>query len=319
MYRIRFHGRGGQGIVTASRVLGTAFFMEGFEVQDAPRYGAERRGAPIFAYVRADHALIAERGPILNPDLVVVADDTLVGVPAAGVLQGLGPDTVLLIDTAETAEVWRDRLNIESQIVVLPKPTGDKAYESHFFGTACTGAAARLIDTIGLETLDRAIEAEFDLKGPAIVARNKEIARAAYDTLAGTDVRITERAAQDELPETPDWIDLPREGADTSAPTIHAGLTSVEVRTGLWRTIRPIVDYDLCRHCWWVCSTFCPDDAISVSDEGEPVIDYDHCKGCMICVAQCPPHAIVTVAEVEAAALDEAHTVVTASTIRELR
>ena len=38
---------------TASRILGTALFLEGYEVQDAPRYGAERRGAPIFAYVRA--------------------------------------------------------------------------------------------------------------------------------------------------------------------------------------------------------------------------------------------------------------------------
>ena len=37
LYRIRFHGRGGQGMKTASRILGTAFFLEGFEVQDAPR------------------------------------------------------------------------------------------------------------------------------------------------------------------------------------------------------------------------------------------------------------------------------------------
>ena len=52
MYRIRFHGRGGQGMKTASRILGSAFFGAGYEVQDAPRYGAERPGAPIFAYVR---------------------------------------------------------------------------------------------------------------------------------------------------------------------------------------------------------------------------------------------------------------------------
>ena len=74
MYRIRFHGRGGQGMKTASRVLGSAFFIEGYEVQDAPRYGAERRGAPIFAYVRASKHPINERGIILRPDLVVVAD-----------------------------------------------------------------------------------------------------------------------------------------------------------------------------------------------------------------------------------------------------
>ena len=65
MFRIRLHGRGGQGIKSASRVLGTAFFHEGFEVQDAPRYGAERRGAPVFAYVRADRQAIHERGVIV--------------------------------------------------------------------------------------------------------------------------------------------------------------------------------------------------------------------------------------------------------------
>ncbi len=306
MYRIRFHGRGGQGIVTASRVLGTAFFMAGFEVQDAPRYGAERRGAPIFAYVRADHAPIAERGPIHNPDLIVIADDTLVGVPAAGVLQGINPDTVILIDTVESADVWRDRLSIDSRIVILPKPTGDTAYESYFFGTACTGAAVRLIGEIGLDTLDEAIEAEFGPKGAAVVTRNKEIAHSAYQALADTDIRIVERTGDGDREEPPHWIELPREGADISAPTIHAGLTSVEVRTGLWRTLRPIIDYDRCRRCWWVCSTFCPDDAISVSEAGNPVIDYDHCKGCMICVAQCPPHAIETVPEAEAAAAETA-------------
>ncbi len=70
MYRIRFHGRGGQGMKTASRILGSAFFLEDFEVQDAPRYGAERRGAPIFAYVRAARQLINERGIIRQPDLI---------------------------------------------------------------------------------------------------------------------------------------------------------------------------------------------------------------------------------------------------------
>ena len=47
MFRIRFHGRGGEGMKTSSRILGTSFFLEGFQVQDAPRYGAERRGAPV--------------------------------------------------------------------------------------------------------------------------------------------------------------------------------------------------------------------------------------------------------------------------------
>ena len=84
MFRIRFHGRGGQGMKTASRILGTAFFKAGYQVQDAPRYGAERRGAPIFAYVRADQKTINERGIIDHPGLVVVADDTLMACPRQG-------------------------------------------------------------------------------------------------------------------------------------------------------------------------------------------------------------------------------------------
>ena len=109
MFRIRFHGRGGQGMKTASRILGTALFIEGYEVQDAPRYGAERRGAPIFAYVRADKSPINERGVIHHPGLVIVADDTLMPVPAAGVLEGLDAQSVLLINSHDSIEIWQQR------------------------------------------------------------------------------------------------------------------------------------------------------------------------------------------------------------------
>ena len=120
MYRIRFHGRGGQGMKTASRILGTAFFLSGYEVQDAPRYGAERRGAPIFAFVRADKKTINERGIINQPDLVIVADDSLVPVPAAGVLQGIRDSTLILINSPIDQETWQQRLNLSNPIVVLP-------------------------------------------------------------------------------------------------------------------------------------------------------------------------------------------------------
>ena len=75
MLRIRFHGRGGQGMKTASRILGSAAFHAGYVVQDSPVYGAERRGAPMTAYTRMATAPIWECGEIARPDLVVVADD----------------------------------------------------------------------------------------------------------------------------------------------------------------------------------------------------------------------------------------------------
>ena len=153
MFRIRFHGRGGQGMKTASRVLGSAFFLEDFEVQDAPRYGAERRGAPIFAYVRASRERINERGIIRNPDLVVVADDSLIPVPAAGVLQGLHRHTVMLINSHDPAELWVQRLNLAGPVLILPagEEVEDRA-ALPFAGVTCAGAAARLVGLPSYQT-----------------------------------------------------------------------------------------------------------------------------------------------------------------------
>jgi pyruvate ferredoxin oxidoreductase gamma subunit len=298
MYRVRFHGRGGQGIKTASRILGRAFFQAGFEVQDAPRYGAERRGAPIFAYVRASKRAIHERGVIQRPDLVIVADETLVPVPAAGVLTGVKPRTVLLVNSHESPESFRHRLNIASPIVVLPVTPGADRAELVFIGATCAGAAARLVGVIPQEALEAAIRGELEEFGSGIVAKNLEQATDAFQSMqehAGCVTEGEDASAADY--ESPDWIDLPFDEASVSAPVIHAGLTSVEVKTGLWRTLRPVIDYERCHRCWSICSPLCPDSAIKVTAEGWPEIDYDHCKGCMICVAVCPTHAINAVPE----------------------
>jgi pyruvate ferredoxin oxidoreductase gamma subunit len=302
MYRIRFHGRGGQGMKTASRILGSAFFNEGFEVQDAPRYGAERRGAPIFAYVRAARVPINERGIISHPDLVVVADDTLVPVPAAGVLAGISDRSVLLINTRESAATWQRRLNIGCPVISLPASADveDRA-DLPYIGATCAGAAARLVGVIGREALENAIRSELAALGPTIIERNLENASEAFERMQVHSGMVSEggmRPASEY--EDPDWADLPFEVARIAAPTVYTAANSVEVRTGLWRTLRPVIDYDRCSGCWWVCSTFCPDSAIAVDAQGRPVIDYDHCKGCMVCVAQCPPHAIEAVPEAQA-------------------
>jgi len=295
MLRIRFHGRGGQGMKTASRILGDACFLAGYQVQDAPRYGAERRGAPIFAYVRIDDRPIDERGIIRRPDLVVVADPSLIPVPAAGVLTGLDSHSVLLIDSPEPAALWRQRLNLSGPVICFQagEPAQERA-DLPFIGTACAAAAARLLGLVSLDQLKRAIRDELGPLGQPIVDKNLATANDAFAQVAahaGCVSAGAEPAA--DLYSAPDWVDLPFEDARISAPVIHAALTSEAVPTGLWRTLRPVIDYDRCNRCWWVCSAFCPDGAIQVED-GTPRIDYEHCKGCLVCVAQCPPHAIET-------------------------
>ncbi len=77
MKEIKFFGRGGQGAVTAAQVLATAAFLEGQWAQTFPQFGAERRGAPVIAYVRLDSKPIHSRTKVYAPDLVVVMDFNL--------------------------------------------------------------------------------------------------------------------------------------------------------------------------------------------------------------------------------------------------
>jgi len=300
MYRIRFHGRGGQGMKTASRILGSALFNAGFEIQDAPRYGAERRGAPIFAYVRADHKAINERGIITNPDLIIVADDTLIPIPSVNLLHGAQPSTLMLIYTNLSAETWQHRLNFPGQILTLATGRQDDGQpETRYLGVICAAGGAALIDELQWQHLEEALNSELAGLGEDILAKNLEYASLAYNALTGAAKVRTGKPVCAPEAQAPEWVDLAFAPAHISAPAIHAAATSVEVRTGLWRTRRPVIARDICHHCWWICSTYCPDGAIQVDSDNSPRIDYDHCKGCMVCLSQCPHHAISAVPEQE--------------------
>jgi pyruvate ferredoxin oxidoreductase alpha subunit len=211
VFRIRLHGRGGQGIKTAARILGSAFFAEGFEAQDAPLYGAERRGAPIYATVRAARTRIFERGPVRRPDLVVVADETLLAVAAAGVLAGISPHSVLLLRSREPADTWKDRLQLRGRVLVLPAEA-DAPGAACFLGTTCAGAAARLVGALSRGALEQALGQELLDLSAADRRESVDRALAAFEFLspeAGC-VREGEEIAAASLA-TPDWIDVPSE------------------------------------------------------------------------------------------------------------
>lgn len=311
MLKIRFHGRGGQGMKTASRILGQALFLSGYEVQDAPRYGAERRGAPIFAYVRADKQTIYDRGVISDPDLVVVADDTLLNIKAAGVLEGLQAHTQLIIHSNETAELWQDRLALKNRLVILPTHTtrseisGDAVIDFQFISTRCAAAAAKFVAALSTEKLIEAIRLELAEFDEVLIQANISKAVDTYNDLVidNSQILTIESSTADSQPAAatandPAWVDLKLESGVDIAPAIHTPLTSVKINTGLWRTLRPVIDYDKCNSCWWVCSSLCPDGVIAVEDN-TPVIDYDHCKGCLLCMAHCPPKAIQAEPEID--------------------
>ncbi len=73
-------------------------------------------------------------------------------------------------------------------------------------------------------------------------------------------------------------------------PTAISLANTLYNKTGKWRSIRPVIDYDKCTSCM-ICWKFCPDACIKIID-GKPHIEYDYCKGCSICVEECPLKAI---------------------------
>ena len=119
MIEIRFHGRGGQGAVTAAKLLAMAIAKEEKYVLAFPYYGVERRGAPVTAYVRMDEKPVRERSMIKTPDIVVVIDETLVSYPKlvkegiqtgpkVNVVEGLKEGGWLIINTRRSPEEVKD-------------------------------------------------------------------------------------------------------------------------------------------------------------------------------------------------------------------
>lgn len=94
---IRFHGRGGQGVVTAAKLLAEASMKEGNYFQALPDYGGERMGAPIRAYTRIGSKPIVVNCQVTTPNIVVVVDPTLIGF--IDVTEGVREDGVLVINS----------------------------------------------------------------------------------------------------------------------------------------------------------------------------------------------------------------------------
>src|SRR5215208_5918078 len=99
-FEVRFHGRGGQGVVTAAELLSVAAFTEGRHAQAFPSFGSERTGAPVVAFCRIAGRAIRTREPIAHPDALVIQDPTL--LHQVDVFGGVADDGYVLINTTRS-------------------------------------------------------------------------------------------------------------------------------------------------------------------------------------------------------------------------
>ncbi len=293
--RVRFHGRGGQGMKTASRILGSAAFHAGREVQDSPVYGAERRGAPMMAFTRIATEPILERGAIEAPHLVVVADDTLLDDPAASPLTGCDRSATLLLNSARDVGEHAGR-TIRHDLTGLALRTTQTVVS---LSTALGVAACRLVG-LSLDDALRGVEDELSHSlGPERLERNRVLAREVYRLGEGwAALSLSEQ----EVPLFPQAVKLHEPVLDSplrSTPNVVALANTPERHTGNWRQFRPILQKDGCNGCW-LCFVWCPEAAITLDENEYPMVDYDVCKGCLLCAHECPTHAFRVEREVRA-------------------
>ncbi|MDJ1016358.1 MAG: 2-oxoacid:acceptor oxidoreductase family protein [Paracoccaceae bacterium] len=107
MIEYRIHGRGGQGSVAAAYLLAAAAFHAGQMCQAFPAFGAERRGAPVTAFVRTDEHPIRLRSQVREPHFLIVQDGTL--LQDAGITSGLRPGGGMIVNTTRTSEDISER------------------------------------------------------------------------------------------------------------------------------------------------------------------------------------------------------------------
>jgi pyruvate ferredoxin oxidoreductase gamma subunit len=101
LYEIRWHGRGGQGAITAAKILAEAAYLEGYQgVTAAPSFGAERRGAPVSASTRISQEPVMVMSQVEKPDVVVVLDHTL--LEDQDITSGMGREGWLVLNSPQS-------------------------------------------------------------------------------------------------------------------------------------------------------------------------------------------------------------------------
>ena len=176
MLEIRWHGRGGQGAVTSVELLALSAIEEGKYAQGFPSFGPERRGAPVTAFNRVDDKQIKIRSGIYHPDVVVVLDESLVGL--VDVAEGLKPTGMLLVNTTKTLAELKKNIRFEGRIATCDG-TGIawKELGVPITNTTMLGALVKLTGAVKLESLDSPLKERFGRIAP----KNQTAAKRAYE------------------------------------------------------------------------------------------------------------------------------------------
>jgi len=166
IYEIRWHGRGGQGAVTAARIVAEAAYLKGYRgVTAAPSFGAERRGVPVSASTRISREPILILSQVAEPDIVVVLDQTLLAYPE--VTDGMRPDGRLIVNTGRLPQDlgFNSRLStVTVDATSICRELGLVLAGLTLVNIAILGAFARATGLVDVASITRVLKERFSGK-----------------------------------------------------------------------------------------------------------------------------------------------------------
>ena len=275
-------GRGGEGVVVASQILADTFARAGFWAQSFPEFKAERRGAPISAFLRWDESPIHRRYKVRDCDVLVVVSPS---PPPVQAMRMLRPGGLMILNREQ-------RFGQKGPFDIARVPASRIARERDVYSSegrpmgnvAVVGACVRLLLPEGLGFLEEAVTARLGVHAAANIAAARDgYARCTRQHGLKGDIPVVMPAAL---------------GAAAVLPPFAISTTDSRVNhTGAWAIEQPTLT-DACTACA-LCALFCPEGAISRHD-GSMVVDTTYCKGCGICELVCPVRGALSLQEVAA-------------------
>lgn len=175
MIEIRFHGRGGQGTVVASKILADTIAKEGNYVQAYPEFGVERRGAPVFAFIRIDDSPIYDKSRIYEPNHVIVVDPTL--IDAIDVTEGLKEGGTIIVNTDKKPEELKfpnkyKIVTFNATGIAVKHKLG--TLTAPIVNTSIVGAVVKILKLARIESLLEAVREGVPIKPDENAAAAKE-------------------------------------------------------------------------------------------------------------------------------------------------
>lgn len=179
---IRWHGRGGQGVVTAAQLLAQSALVEGKHFQSFPEFGPERMGAPIRAFSRVSEEQINLYCNVDNPNMVVVLDPTLIG--QVNLTEGLAEGGAVIVNTSEDPAAVKEKLGIKNGKVFTVDASGIAKEEigKAIPNTPMLGALIKASSVLKLDTVSKHLRESFGGKfSKEVVEGNVKALKRAYE------------------------------------------------------------------------------------------------------------------------------------------